>query len=224
VKRRTRTILVFLLLGAIVNVAVAWGCARFCNVRQFSRTSSEEDVQWWAHDGPIGVTHPLTALAASQSRGLRVVLMVYETRIGQDYRLWTQNLAVGYQAGLPLLSMHGENWVSGLPRSALLGGSFTIGPQPTGMEKPRYAIKLYPDPSLTHSRLLPLKPIWPGFAINTVFYAAILWLLFAAPFALRRRRRIKRCLCPKCAYPVGTSEVCTECGAAVMPTDRRMMS
>ena len=57
--------------------------------------------------------------------------------------------------------------------------------------------------------------LWRGFAINTVFYAAILWLLFAGPFALRRRRRIKRGLCPKCAYPVGTSDVCTECGGVV---------
>ena len=66
--------------------------------------------------------------------------------------------------------------------------------------------------------LVPLRPVWPGFAINTVFYAFILWPLFAVggtPFALRRRRRIKRGLCPKCAYPVGTNDVCTECGAAV---------
>lgn len=65
---------------------------------------------------------------------------------------------------------------------------------------------------------LPTRPLWPGFAINTVFYAAILWLLFAAPSALQRRRRIKRGLCPKCAYPVGTNERCTECGAVVKPT------
>jgi hypothetical protein len=32
-------------------------------------------------------------------------------------------------------------------------------------------------------------PVWPGFAINTVFYAVILWGLFAAQFALRRRVR-----------------------------------
>jgi hypothetical protein len=57
-----------------------------------------------------------------------------------------------------------------------------------------------------------IRPIWPGFAINTVFYAFILWLLLAAPFALRRRRRIRRGLCPACAYPVGDSPVCTECG------------
>jgi hypothetical protein len=64
-------------------------------------------------------------------------------------------------------------------------------------------------------RVLPTRPIWPGFAINTVFYAVILWVVFAAPFALRRRKRMRRGLCPACAYPVGDSEVCTECGAAV---------
>jgi hypothetical protein len=66
---------------------------------------------------------------------------------------------------------------------------------------------------------LPLRPIWPGFAINTVFYAAILWglfvLLFTVPLALRRRLRSRRGLCSKCGYPVGTSERCSECGAAV---------
>jgi hypothetical protein len=59
---------------------------------------------------------------------------------------------------------------------------------------------------------LPLRPIWPGFAPNTLFYAAILWGLFAAPFALRRRLRIRRGLCPACAYPIGASVLCTECG------------
>jgi hypothetical protein len=61
-------------------------------------------------------------------------------------------------------------------------------------------------------RVLPLRPIWPGFAINTLFYAAILWLLFFAPGMVRRRLRIRRDLCLKCAYPRGTSECCTECG------------
>jgi predicted amidophosphoribosyltransferase len=53
--------------------------------------------------------------------------------------------------------------------------------------------------------------------INTVFYAVMLWLPFTALRALRRRRRIKRGLCPACAYPVGSSEVCTECGRPVKP-------
>ena len=66
---------------------------------------------------------------------------------------------------------------------------------------------------------MPLTPLWPGFAINTVFYAAILWMLFAAPFALRRRRRIKRGLCPTCGYDLrgrsGESTLCPECGKSL---------
>jgi hypothetical protein len=63
---------------------------------------------------------------------------------------------------------------------------------------------------------LPSQPITGGFAINTIFYAAILWLLFFAPASVRRMIRRRRGLCPACAYPVGTSPVCTECGAAVV--------
>jgi len=62
---------------------------------------------------------------------------------------------------------------------------------------------------------LPYRPYWPGFAINTLFYAGVLWMLFAGPFALRRMIRRRRGRCPACAYPVGQSPVCTECGAAV---------
>jgi hypothetical protein len=66
----------------------------------------------------------------------------------------------------------------------------------------------------------PLHPIWLGFAINTLFYAGVLWLLFAASFALRRRGRIERGLCPKCAYPIGASPICSECGKPVRPKEK----
>jgi hypothetical protein len=69
-----------------------------------------------------------------------------------------------------------------------------------------------------YNRALAFRPIWPGFAINTVFYALVLWLLVAAPFALRRRSRIKRGLCPKCAYDLRgaalQNRACPECGCA----------
>jgi hypothetical protein len=64
---------------------------------------------------------------------------------------------------------------------------------------------------------LPLTPLWPGFAINALFYAAMLWIMFAAVSVLRRWRRIRRGVCPNCAYPVGRSEVCSECGRSVVP-------
>ena len=60
---------------------------------------------------------------------------------------------------------------------------------------------------------VPIHPLWPGFAVNTLFYTALLWLLSCALLALRRFLRVKRGLCPKCAYPMGESAVCSECGA-----------
>ena len=55
-------------------------------------------------------------------------------------------------------------------------------------------------------------PAWLGFAIHTLFYAAILWLLISGSFALRRAIRRKRGQCPVCAYPMGEGLVCSECG------------
>ena len=63
--------------------------------------------------------------------------------------------------------------------------------------------------------LVPVYPRWPGFAINTIFYAAILWVMFFVPGMLKRTLRRRRGQCPACAYPVGTSNVCTECGTVV---------
>ncbi len=62
-------------------------------------------------------------------------------------------------------------------------------------------------------RALPLRPIWPGFAVNTIFYAALLWLPFA-PFTLRRLIRRRRGLCPACGYDLrhAEHEGCPECG------------
>ena len=62
------------------------------------------------------------------------------------------------------------------------------------------------------ARVLPFGLIWPGFGINTLFYSIMLWLLIPGPFVLRRLIRRRRGLCPKCAYPMGESAVCSECG------------
>ena len=59
---------------------------------------------------------------------------------------------------------------------------------------------------------MPKEIVWSGFAVNTLIYAVILWLLIPGPFVLRRLIRRKRGLCPKCAYPMGQSAVCSECG------------
>ena len=66
---------------------------------------------------------------------------------------------------------------------------------------------------------LPLRPLYSGFAINTILYAVILWVLVATPGVLSRKRRRGRGLCVACGYSLRgsapQSEKCSECGAAL---------
>jgi hypothetical protein len=66
-------------------------------------------------------------------------------------------------------------------------------------------------------RILPLRPIWPGFLFNTLIYAAALWGLLFTPGVLRRTVRRRRGRCTRCAYDLRGIEhdVCPECGESV---------
>jgi hypothetical protein len=108
-------------------------------------------------------------------------------------------------AGWPRLSLFGERWNvnpdTRQPATCIAAVSFTV---PWS--------KYSNDPSMR--RLMPLRPIWPGFVINAVFYSAILWLLLVGPRKVRRLVRAKRGRCLACNYNLrGTAhERCPECG------------
>jgi len=216
VRRRLITVVVFLLLGAIVNVAVAWGCAVLVDPEATDRIDRGVNISGKAH----------WEVFRNRSFGterVTSILFLHEIAAGKataDDILpkWCRSEAVAAREEM-------------LPFPPSTGPIFQARGWPFVAISQRF-VRSQSDHSISNSidlglpdfagnsrspRLLPLGPIWPGFAIDTVFYAAILWLLFAAPFALRRRRRIKRGLCPKCAYDLrGSKEAtaCPECGAA----------
>jgi hypothetical protein len=111
-------------------------------------------------------------------------------------------------------------------------GTFGVSFVKSGLPLPYLGIELWQESSsidvpgfgavqhtgtVVGDRVFPttIEPV--AFAFNTLLYAAMLWLLFAFPGALRRRRRFKRGLCPACAYPIGESTTCTECGNQLKP-------
>jgi hypothetical protein len=232
-RRRLIQLSLFLLLGAIINVAVAWTAA----ILESSDGSLDCMIEG-------GLFHPeersryadagiCVQRTAWRSR-LSIVFADYEggwrdvPSLDAEVPTWADALLteraiaqlrerhVGRErfveaAGWPCLGMSGSfavEWTGSIASCTVIEHDCAVVLPPRLKRWATYA---------GMSRLLPLRPIWPGFAINTLFYAGILWLLFAAPFALRRRRRIKRGLCPACGYPVGDSPVCTECGRPFPP-------
>lgn len=114
--------------------------------------------------------------------------------------------------GLPFLSMYGAALIewNGAP---VRKNSWSI-PLPWEMRI---------DPNSSTNRILPLKPIWLGFLLNTLFWSTTVfvacWVWKHAVTDPRVRRRFARGLCVKrrCAYPLNGAQVCPECGTEQLP-------
>ena len=225
-KRVVPTIAVFLLAGLVVSVAVAWGCAVTIDVDSPARSEQRT----------ITVTAPREIwIVATQSRaGAKIVISRrhrYDTEVKavSGFSVPPEDLVPSWsQLQRPPhrfedRSCHGVSQVvdsRGWPLRMLWSEPVTTywcdttthqsNPVAGGIATSlREWNSLYGD---VFPRTLPLRPIWSGISVNTVLYAAILWVLSGGPFFLRRRLRLRRGLCPSCAYPMGASPTCTECG------------
>jgi len=173
-KRWTLRILLLLIVGAIVNVAVAWGMA----------ISAQMEI------------HAQEARAAQPRAKLRPL-----------------RFAVEAGSTLPLLSDYAPCAENGWPFPALSQQQFLLDRRwSSELRAGRRPIRL------------PVDFLVLGFAINTVLYAAVLFVLFFGFQHSRRIIRLRRGRCPKCAYDLrgtpGSSESsgssggggCPECG------------
>ena len=214
-KHRLLKLGVFLLLGAIINVAVAWGCAAFSPIPMQSAPSkwmwmAQSDRDWWDEHAPPQVEKLLVNEWGGERSTVRGVGIQLKLMSGQSHVLGTDSVPEYCQStssGWPLSAFSGELWQ--LPKA------YTVERFTRDAWKIS-EMKLLPSGMYSWPRLLPLRPIWSGFAINAIIYAAVACILFFAATSVRCRRRIKRGLCPACAYPVGTNPRCTECGKPVV--------
>jgi hypothetical protein len=229
-RMRGRMIVVILLLlgGAIVNVAVAWGLS---SLVEWTIDDSIVELQSQSPSEYAGAG--VTVMRGTGCRKLSVLVTEFSGgwRGVQNLRAELPRWVGAYLSRDSLADLRPESSVwrerfieaAGWPMSST-SGSYVVewrGPISTAVVVKQSCAVIIPRRSGTWagyaamSRVLTLRPIWPGFAINTIFYAAILWMMFVFPFVLRRGLRTWRGLCPVCAYPIGTSEICTECGAQV---------
>ncbi|MHC4129644.1 MAG: hypothetical protein ACYSWT_05920 [Planctomycetota bacterium] len=219
-RHRLPTIAIFLLLGALVNVAVAWTCAYRVGfgpfeARQYELESGQSwSVLSWKAFGSRRVVSVRPVSESSETdpvRGRRPVFPGWSDIRGDHVPASGPSLVLeaAEARGWPLLSLAARLEAGSKPPSLWAGES----PDAVEIQPPANAANVY-DAS---GRTLPLRPIWLGFAADTLFYAAAAWLLSRIPLALRRFSRARRGLCPACGYPPGAAAVCTECGRALEP-------
>ena len=213
--RRVVVILVLLLAGAVVNVGVAWALSlpsAGLGEPTVTRTRTSSDVPYWhfMHSRYLGVEDFYVMPVNRPTGGLEdlpfptfppswtqpFLPVPYGSPMEESYRVRA--------AGCPL-SAFACAWRADGQGSSLHWG---IGLPPFNPPRANWRTGW--------ERGLPVRPIWLGVAANTLFYAAILWLLICGPFLLRRFLRRRRGLCLACAYPMGEAAVCSECGKPLL--------
>lgn len=218
-KRYAVIIIVFLQIGAIVNVAVAWGLA--ATPRQHFWIPSEwisAPSAWPGYLQQCDWPAPKSAAQRNDVRGGATFLQISAGSFPIPQLELTQRDPIHVslsmiQFGFPMRSMqwNSHNVMCRQDLKELLKCANDAAGYRRGIDISR----MYRGGTFSHHRL-PLTLLWPGFAINTLFYAITAWLLVVVPVRFRTYRRRRRGLCERCAYPIGTSPVCSECGAAVV--------
>ena len=203
--RHARAAAICLLSGVVLTVGVAWGLSL-----HFSRTEDgmERIMQSIQNRAYLGDA------TYGQSTSFGTTMWTRST--------WHPMSIDGHAPLDPPYWVYKEPAHAGFARSFGFGWPFIslvyqVGSSRTHTTEYRWAWRLGHNEgtpgSLRFPLTMPLLVVWPGFAINVAFYGVLSWLLFFAPFTIRRAIRIKRGRCSACGYDLNGLMTCPECGA-----------
>ena len=214
INRALPAILLWLVFGVVANITVAWTCVFL------PRWHFRYAPEWarWPSTAPSDWPYPSTCHRADWWCGAETIASL------DSLDFWRPDVLAGNGPRFsprpfgppPAADQRSMDLTRlGFPFHALEHLSLKLGSPPYqpdlrwGLELPwnRGAIGVGP--------ILPLRPLWPGFALNTISYAALAWGVWQVPLAMRRRRRRARGQCVRCGYALAglpTGSPCPECG------------
>lgn len=203
-KRWTIRVVVFLLLGVITTIAVAWACAAWLSIDQGvpGRFTSVEvrDELWETLYVQKRFGHTRTNFIRGSEH--------YDATTGQligssgpPDAIWQET-----SAGWPWRALRCEREAI----TIVVPGRF--GHIRNTSAQTRHGIALVGG--TIEWRVLPYEPVWPALIGNVLVHSAAWCAIIIGLFALRKVIRTRRGLCPQCAYDLrrDLSRGCPECG------------
>lgn len=218
-----RRMAICLVIGAATTVAVAWIVAVTMQPSRANNRTGGQTV--WSRPSGIGdgwsywaVREPGTLVVARLSAHFEMQGELKDAYLDvrqRDVPSWSgvhrappidttgpQPLYMEDARGWPMLALRSETQVE---LQNVLPNRVTIDD----------GILVASDPASDYQRtVLPLRPIWMGFVIDTVFFAAIAFATLFGPGMLKRAARRRGGHCERCGYDLraATGATCPECG------------
>lgn len=192
-----KAIVLFLLLGALANVAVSCACVWFTRKIRWVEVPPPpiKRDDGWLWKPSAGWPEQADEPECLRRPGVTLVRATHWRPRGTAYQMYS------IRSGWPWQALE-SRWES-VPQQPPITSSYDFGIQVIGSSPFGYSVSL------------PLRPIPVPFILNSVIYAVLLYLPWTLMRTMKRRARISRSLCTRCKYPVRDLTTCPECGTLV---------
>lgn len=211
-----RMVVVCFVVGLVLNVLTAWGLVVWLRasdpgqphlVTTYRAVDAFEGIEVGAQSVGPSIAWPAGAPDMGDEPAAAMGRWRWPRRPGASSVSWWAALGgpfvVSWRGGFPMRSVEAfAVWDHLVPGGASSAHSWGVD---TGWEC--QAHRLLPD--TVH---LPLRPMWGGFVVNTMFYGALLLVAVVVARWVRWRGRARRGLCIGCGYELAGLGVCPECG------------